>query len=554
MHSPGRDSTGRRRWPRGRRRCVARRAGRRWRPAPPTSKDARRVYDEATAAFGLGRYAEAAEKYEAAFSLRPDPALLYNAAQSYRLGGQQGARARAVPQLRAPVPGRHQRGRTRAATSRRSRRRSRTSGRHRAARPPVAPAAAARGVAPHAGRRPPPRAAAPRRQRCRRRWRRRRPRRRCRPRRRAAADDANVPMRDARRRSRGEEQKPLTQQTWFWVAVGAAAVAASARWSILLATRRRDSSPTRRSEPRGATEVRARRRSRATARRRSALVALAALAARPATRSRAAGPARVFVHVRRSVRTSPPTRSDIDVSVDGGAPHAHLAADSRRARGRAASRSQFPDGYPAGKMRRHHVTLDALARTTVLAAQRSTVTLDAASARRSTVDFGTADGGAGAGGGGAGGERRRRRRRRARGGRPARRGSAAAGRRRGGRRGGGGGTAGQRRDGGRGGTGGAAGRRAATGGRGGTGGTAGAGGRGGAGGGGTGGTAGTRRHGAGARRYAADRRRAASRPAPRTASTASTTTATAASTAPTPTAGRVAQCVALDADGREDRL
>ena len=55
--------------------------------AATSSKDARRVYDEATAAFGLGRYAEAAEKYEAAFSLRPDPALLYNAAQSYRLAG-----------------------------------------------------------------------------------------------------------------------------------------------------------------------------------------------------------------------------------------------------------------------------------------------------------------------------------------------------------------------------------------------------------------------------------------------------------------------------------
>jgi len=51
------------------------------------AKDARKAYDEATAAFGLGRYAEAAEKYEQAFSLRPDPALLYNAAQAYRLAG-----------------------------------------------------------------------------------------------------------------------------------------------------------------------------------------------------------------------------------------------------------------------------------------------------------------------------------------------------------------------------------------------------------------------------------------------------------------------------------
>jgi hypothetical protein len=50
-------------------------------------KDVRKVYEEATAAFGLGRYPEAAEKYEQAFSLKPDPAFLYNAAQSYRLGG-----------------------------------------------------------------------------------------------------------------------------------------------------------------------------------------------------------------------------------------------------------------------------------------------------------------------------------------------------------------------------------------------------------------------------------------------------------------------------------
>ncbi|HEY7374083.1 MAG TPA: tetratricopeptide repeat protein [Polyangia bacterium] len=53
----------------------------------PSSKDAKRIYEEATAAFGLGRYAEAAERYEAAFAIKPDPALLYNAAQSYRLAG-----------------------------------------------------------------------------------------------------------------------------------------------------------------------------------------------------------------------------------------------------------------------------------------------------------------------------------------------------------------------------------------------------------------------------------------------------------------------------------
>jgi len=51
--------------------------------------DARKHYDRATAAFGLGRYADAAKEYEAAFALRPDPALLYNSAQAYRLAGNQ---------------------------------------------------------------------------------------------------------------------------------------------------------------------------------------------------------------------------------------------------------------------------------------------------------------------------------------------------------------------------------------------------------------------------------------------------------------------------------
>jgi tetratricopeptide (TPR) repeat protein len=55
--------------------------------------EARKAYDAATAAFGLGHYAEAAEKYEAAFSIHPDPALLYNCAQAYRLAGN---RARAL--------------------------------------------------------------------------------------------------------------------------------------------------------------------------------------------------------------------------------------------------------------------------------------------------------------------------------------------------------------------------------------------------------------------------------------------------------------------------
>jgi len=47
-----------------------------------------RVYDEkATAAFALSHYAAAADYFEKAFELKPDPALLYNAAQAHRLAG-----------------------------------------------------------------------------------------------------------------------------------------------------------------------------------------------------------------------------------------------------------------------------------------------------------------------------------------------------------------------------------------------------------------------------------------------------------------------------------
>jgi len=51
------------------------------------ARDAKKIYQEATVAFSLGRYDIAAAKYEEAFALHPDPAVLYNAAQAYRLAG-----------------------------------------------------------------------------------------------------------------------------------------------------------------------------------------------------------------------------------------------------------------------------------------------------------------------------------------------------------------------------------------------------------------------------------------------------------------------------------
>jgi tetratricopeptide (TPR) repeat protein len=52
-----------------------------------SAADARAHYERATSHFAVGEFAQAAEEYQAAFKLKPDPALLYNAAQAYRLAG-----------------------------------------------------------------------------------------------------------------------------------------------------------------------------------------------------------------------------------------------------------------------------------------------------------------------------------------------------------------------------------------------------------------------------------------------------------------------------------
>jgi len=57
------------------------------RAAADNVDEARAYVEKATAAYALNKYAAAAENFEKAFELKPDPALLYNAAQSYRLAG-----------------------------------------------------------------------------------------------------------------------------------------------------------------------------------------------------------------------------------------------------------------------------------------------------------------------------------------------------------------------------------------------------------------------------------------------------------------------------------
>ncbi len=211
----GVDSTGRRRWPSWP--CCSAAA-----PAAGASaaRDARRIYDEATAAFGLGRYAEAAEKYEAAFAIRPDPALLFNAAQAYRLAGN---KPRALELYRNYV--RLYPDGTNATDARTHTESLKKAIDEEKAHPPKVPvtplpsatspqpAAPAPGAAPGRAMPPPvettartPQPAAP-------------------PEGNDtnAANASNVPL-VTRPAQPGEEQKPLTKERWFWVAAGVGAL------------------------------------------------------------------------------------------------------------------------------------------------------------------------------------------------------------------------------------------------------------------------------------------------------------------------------------------
>jgi hypothetical protein len=52
------------------------------------ASEAKTHYQKATAHYAVGEYKEAAQEYEAAYKAKQDPALLYNAAQSHRLAGE----------------------------------------------------------------------------------------------------------------------------------------------------------------------------------------------------------------------------------------------------------------------------------------------------------------------------------------------------------------------------------------------------------------------------------------------------------------------------------
>ena len=67
---------------------------------PPPTAEARAIarehYDKAVSHFNANEYGPAAEEFLAVYKAVPQPALLYNAAQAYRLGGDQGGRSRNI--------------------------------------------------------------------------------------------------------------------------------------------------------------------------------------------------------------------------------------------------------------------------------------------------------------------------------------------------------------------------------------------------------------------------------------------------------------------------
>ena len=66
--------------------------------------EARTHYDRGTTLFDLGKYIDAAHEYEATFSLKSDPALLFNIGQAYRLGGDNASAIRAYRSFLRRLP------------------------------------------------------------------------------------------------------------------------------------------------------------------------------------------------------------------------------------------------------------------------------------------------------------------------------------------------------------------------------------------------------------------------------------------------------------------
>jgi tetratricopeptide (TPR) repeat protein len=178
-------------------------------------EEARAYVNKATAAYALNHYAVAAENFEKAFELKPDPALLYNAAQSYRLAGNK-ERALELYESYVRVYGGNKKD-TRPDVDGHIKQLKEAIERDKAAAtsPPINTVPmGALPETPGAGTQPPPVTpiapaaassvpAAP-----------------------APAETGSSPMVLTQSAGQAQPSEPLTKKTWFWVAVGGAVAAA----------------------------------------------------------------------------------------------------------------------------------------------------------------------------------------------------------------------------------------------------------------------------------------------------------------------------------------
>lgn len=65
---------------------------------------ARQHFDAGTKAYDLGHYIDAVKEYEAAYNAKPDPAILYNIGQAYRLAGDYPSAIRSYKSYLRRVP------------------------------------------------------------------------------------------------------------------------------------------------------------------------------------------------------------------------------------------------------------------------------------------------------------------------------------------------------------------------------------------------------------------------------------------------------------------
>ncbi len=72
--------------------------------ADSSTASAKAHYEKGTTLYDLGRYLDAAHEYEEAYAAKNDPALLFNVAQAYRLGGDNAAALRTYRSFLRRVP------------------------------------------------------------------------------------------------------------------------------------------------------------------------------------------------------------------------------------------------------------------------------------------------------------------------------------------------------------------------------------------------------------------------------------------------------------------